>query len=169
MPVPDKAAMQITTAPTGFAMNATLALRADNSAAWVPSHIKKLHVDIKLLKNNDIVGGGDLSGGSVAARRLSTVNVPISFSHKSVNTTGDDTQLAFTSACAHLCMFWRVAPLTFRSRRDAPMYVALCVSGLLTAALDLAVSGSYEIRGAIGSTDIAFQLMGLPCPFEMPN
>ncbi|WFD36262.1 hypothetical protein MCUN1_003140 [Malassezia cuniculi] len=62
VPVPDRSAMEITTSPMGFNMNGTLIVRADNSAAWIPSHIKSLTATIALTKSSVTVAKGVLSG-----------------------------------------------------------------------------------------------------------
>lgn len=144
-PVPNKGAMTVTTSPTGFNMNATLLLHADNSNGWIPSHVSDLHVDVELVKTKDKVGSGDLSGISIAGRKESLIHVPLIFSHKSLNATGDDAQLAFTQACAHL------------------------YQGTERPSLNLNVKTTLGITGSIGKSKAEFPLNNWACPFEMPN
>lgn len=96
-------AMNITGFPTGFVMNGTLSMRLDNTDGWIPSHLKSLNAVVKYKPAKTKVGEGKISGNWIAGRRVSSLSVPIYFNYKSLNSTGDETQLAFQGACAHPC------------------------------------------------------------------
>lgn len=145
VPVPDKKAMEVTTSPTGFKMNGTLLVRADNKGAWIPSHIKSLTADVSLTKSKVRVGHGELSGPWIPARQRSKLEIPISFSHKSLNLTGDTTQKMFQDACAHI------------------------YTGTQRPTLDLGVKLVIDIFGAAGTRETNTDITGLACPFELPH
>lgn len=145
VPVPDKKAMEVTTSPTGFKMNGTLLVRADNKGAWISSHIKSLTADVSLTKSKVRVGHGELSGPWIPARQRSKLEIPISFSHKSLNLTGDTTQKMFQDACAHI------------------------YTGTQRPTLDLGVKLVIDIFGAAGTRETNTDISGLACPFELPH
>lgn len=86
-------------------MNGTMNVRLDNNDGWVPSHLLSLHTDVTLSSTNVKIGSGDVHSQWIPGREVTQVQVPISFSHKSLNVTGDDTQQTMQKACAHLCMY----------------------------------------------------------------
>lgn len=121
-------AMEITAQPTGFEMNGTLTVRLDNGDGWIPSHLKSLSAEVHYKPAKTKVGSGTLKGKSVPGRKTSELTIPIQFNYHSLNSTGDDTQLAFQKACAHPCTYGlltqtaacsgRVCDLTDRSARS---------------------------------------------------
>lgn len=156
LPLPDKHGMKITNNPIGFHMKGMLVLRADNSAAWIPSHIKSLSAEITLKKSNVRVGQGELSGAWIPAKKRNKLKIPLKFSHKSLNTTGDTTQKAFTDSCSRKC----ACLLTDKGTTRPSVY-------LLTA-LDLGVKLRIDIYGMSGSRETNTYISDLECPFELP-
>lgn len=123
----DTSAMDITAQPTGFAMNGTLTVRLDNGDGWIPSRINTLSAEVHYKPAKTKVGSGSLRGKSVPGRKTTELSIPIEFDYHSLNSTGDDTQLAFQNACAHPCTYvlltqtaacsGRVGGHTYRSAR----------------------------------------------------
>lgn len=105
-PAGDVSAMNITAQPAGFFMNGTLTMRFDNSDGWIPSRLTNVHAIVKYKPAKTKVGEGSLSGKSIPGRTTTKVGMPIHFNYHSINSTGDDTQLAFQKACAHPCMYF---------------------------------------------------------------
>lgn len=87
-------------------MKGMLVLHADNSAAWIPSHIKSLSAEVSLKKSHVHIGQGEISGTWLPAKKRNKLKIPLKFSHKSLNTTGDTTQKAFTESCSRKCACW---------------------------------------------------------------
>lgn len=164
----NKTAMALTGFPTGFQyvpssysrMNGTLHVRLDNPG-WIPAHILSLATTVKALDTNVIVAKGDLSKQWVPGRKVTTVDVDLAFSHKSLNVTGDATQLLFQDACAHLCTS---APLTCRSGHGPPQYVFLTHT-----ALNLHVEMVMDVGGLVGKHPSSSDLRSLACPWELPQ
>ncbi|RAY30868.1 hypothetical protein DP183_24830, partial [Enterobacter kobei] len=67
-----------------------------------------------LAKTNKVIGHGTVPSQWIPGHKTSDLKVPISFSHKSVNQTGDDTQLTIQDACAHLYQGVRRPSMDFR-------------------------------------------------------
>ncbi|WFD08288.1 hypothetical protein MVES1_003660 [Malassezia vespertilionis] len=127
VPAQARSDMAVTVQPTGFTMNGTLALHMDNSQGWIPSHLKTVEAVVKFQPQDTKVGEGKLKGPWIPGRTSTRLHVPISFSYKSPNATGDDTQLTFQDACAHLSL-------------DLSVKVTLDVAGIAgthTSLLDL--------------------------------
>lgn len=101
-PATQKSDMQLLSSPLGFRMNGTLHLRLDNSDGWIPSHLLSLDTEVQLSKTKTVIGKGHAQSQWIPGRQVSRVNVPVTFAHKSLNESGDATQLAIQDACAHL-------------------------------------------------------------------
>ncbi|WFD30017.1 hypothetical protein MSPP1_001030 [Malassezia sp. CBS 17886] len=137
--------MQITTSPAGFAMNGTLGLRLNNHDAWIPSHVLRLDTTVSYEAGKSKVGTGHITGRWVPGRQSTMLKIPVAFSHTSVNSTGDSTQLAFQKACAHP------------------------YQGVVRTQLSLHVKVVMEIGGVIGSKMSAFDMNDVDCPWTLPN
>ncbi|SHO77517.1 Uncharacterized protein MSYG_1857 [Malassezia sympodialis ATCC 42132] len=140
----NKTAMALTGFPTGFQMNGTLHVRLDNPG-WIPAHILSLATTVKALDTNVIVAKGDLSKQWVPGRKVTTVDVDLAFSHKSLNVTGDATQLLFQDACAHL------------------------YQGTDRPTLNLHVEMVMDVGGLVGKHPSSSDLRSLACPWELPQ
>lgn len=113
-PANGRSDMELVGFPTGFryvhaeltcSMNGTLHLRVDNTAGWVPSHLLSLQTTVTYIPTKMVVGKGNAKSQWIPGHTKSALNIPIMFSHTSLNATGDDTQLAFQDACAHFCTY----------------------------------------------------------------
>lgn len=164
----NKTAIALTGFPTGFEyvnmsdprMNGTLHVRLDNPG-WIPTHVLSLATTVKALDTNVIVAKGNLPKQWIPGRQVTNVDVGLSFSHQSLNVTGDATQLLFQNACAHLCTYML---LTSISRHHTAQYV--CSTD---PALNLHVEMRMDIGGVIGTHPTSADLRSLACPWELPQ
>ncbi|WFD19256.1 hypothetical protein MCAP1_001479 [Malassezia caprae] len=163
----NKTAMALTGFPTGFEyvapshsrMNGTLHVRLDNPG-WIPAHILSLATTVKALDTNVVVAKGDLAKQWVPGRQATTVHVDLSFSHKSLNITGDATQLLFQDACAHLCTSSALTKI-------AAQIGQVCL--VTHTALNLHVQMVMDVGGVLGKHTTSSDLRSLACPWELPK
>lgn len=149
-PAGDKSAMDLTGFPTGFQyvflfhsrMNGTLHVRVHNPG-WIPAHLLSLDTTVKALDTNVVVAKGNVPKQWVAGRQTTIVDVDLNFTHKSLNVTGDATQLLFQEACAHL------------------------YQGTQRPTLNLNVAITMDIGGIFGKHPSSFDLRSLTCPWEL--
>ncbi|WFC97534.1 hypothetical protein MYAM1_000248 [Malassezia yamatoensis] len=140
-----ESAMNITAQPTGFFMNGTLGLRLDNSGGWIPSEIKKLDAVVNYKNNNIKVGEGSVKYKSIPGKKQTDLNIPIYFNYHSLNSTGDDIQLAFQDACAHPYL------------------------GVQRTSLDLSIDIILDIQAVPGTHKTSLGLTSYACPWVLPN
>lgn len=121
-----------------------LNLRADNTAGWIPTHAKSIKVEVKELTTSKKIGEGSLDGISFPGRSKKLFQLPVNFSYRSLNLTGDPTYEAVHSACAH-------------------KYTNVNRPNLL-----LNIKLSMDIVGLVGTKTTGTNL-NAPCPFELQN
>lgn len=140
-----KTDMELTPTPMGFKMNGTLHFRVDYTNGWIPVHLLSLETHVKLTKTDKVIGQGNVPSQWIPGHKTSGLKVPISFSHKSVNQTGDETQLAVQDACAHL------------------------YQGVQRPSMDLRVRIKMDLGGIVSQHEKTLDLTNVACPWELPN
>ncbi|CAD6887256.1 unnamed protein product [Tilletia laevis] len=142
-PIPDASGMSIGGPPANFSMSMNLNLRADNSAAWIPTRASKIVVEVTDVQNNKVVGKGLLSDRSFAGRKRTIFQLPVQFEWVSRNLTGDATFALWYSACG-------------------PEY-----PNTPRPTLTLRVAMEMHIAGLFGVHTTGTQLNNLKCPFAL--
>ena len=140
-----KSDIELTPIPKGFKMNGTLHFRVDYTNGWIPVHLLSLTTQVKLAKTNKVIGHGTVPSQWIPGHKTSDLKVPISFSHKSVNQTGDDTQLTIQDACAHL------------------------YQGVRRPSMDFRIHVKMDLGGIVSPHEKDLTLNNVDCPWEFPN
>ena len=140
-----KSDIELTPIPKGFKMNGTLHFRVDYTNGWIPVHLLSLTTQVKLAKTNKVIGHGTVPSQWIPGHKTSDLKVPISFSHKSVNQTGDDTQLTIQDACAHL------------------------YQGVRRPSMDFRIHVKMDLGGIVSPHEKDLTLNNVECPWEFPN
>ena len=73
--------------PGNFSFTGSLALAIDARTNWIPVHFASLHALVTEVNSNKPIGQGDWNGLTVAGRALVAVNIPITFSYRSPNSS----------------------------------------------------------------------------------
>lgn len=78
-------------------------LRADNTAAWIPTKLTEMTMKVTDIRTSKVVGEGSLKEQSFAAKKRTVFKFPVSFAYGSINATGDETWLHWINACGPKC------------------------------------------------------------------
>ncbi len=100
--VPDASGMSIGYAPANFSMEMKANLRGDNTAGWIPSVLTDIQATVTDADTSVPVGKGSLDSLTFNGRERTVFQLPIYFSYRSTNFTGDQTYSNFRLACAPL-------------------------------------------------------------------
>lgn len=142
--VPDSSSMSTHYFPTNFSMTMNLNLRGDNTAGWIPSHASSMKVEVRELTTQKKIGEGTMNDMTFPGRGKKVFQLPVDFSYRSLNATGDSTFTAVHNACGHKY-----------ANTPRPNLV-------------LGVKLSMNIAGLVGTKSSSTNI-NTPCPFELQN
>ncbi|KAJ1022427.1 hypothetical protein NDA16_003416 [Ustilago loliicola] len=79
--IPNGASMQVNRAPTNFSMDMGFNIRANNRAAWIPTHAQHLKMEVTDLNTYRVVGKGEMDAISFKGRGNTVFQFPVHFSY----------------------------------------------------------------------------------------
>ncbi|KDN51994.1 hypothetical protein K437DRAFT_254733 [Tilletiaria anomala UBC 951] len=142
--VPDGSGMSIGYSPAAnFSMDMKANLRADNTAGWIPLTLTDIKVTVNNVNTYIKVGEGTIDKYVFPGRKKTTFQLPVSFSYRSLNQSGDATWQSFHRACG---------PIYPNSPRPY---------------LNLELTLDFNVQGLIGRKGASTQLPNIVCPFEL--